>query len=142
MGYIEIVNLVCSIIFTLLGIISISFSIFAILGIFVCKRFPKTSIECKYAIIIPARNEENVIGNLIESIQLTNYPQDKLKIFVVAHNCTDKTAEIARNYKNVVVYEYNNPNECTMGYAIKHLYLKIKQVSRKETRQILKKTLV
>ena len=59
-------------------------------------------------------------------MQKNEYPQDKLHIFVIAHNCTDRTAEIARE-AGATVYEYNNPNECTMGYAFRYLFDRIRE---------------
>lgn len=50
-----------------------------------------------FAVIISARNEEKVIVQLIDSLNRQKYPQECYKIFVVAHNCTDKTAEMAEN---------------------------------------------
>ena len=46
----------------------------------------------RYAVLITARNEQNVIASLIESIQGQRYPKELLDIFVVADNCTDDTA--------------------------------------------------
>ena len=127
MNYVEIVNLVFSCIFGLYGLLMLHFVIFGIIGVFSYKKYPKTDVINKYGLIIPARNEEKVVGNLIESIHKSDYPQDKLHIFVIAHNCTDNTAEVARRlqkegFANISVYEYNNPNECTMGYAFRHLF--------------------
>ncbi len=126
MNYVDIVNLVFQIIFTVCGLFYAHFIIFAIIGIFAKKKFPKTDKKLKYGLIIPARNEEKVVGNLIKSIQKCDYPQDKLQIFVIAHNCTDRTAEICREL-GATVYEYNNPNECTMGYAFRYLFNRIKE---------------
>ena len=126
MNYLDIVNLVFSILTTLATVIMIAFVFFFFVGIFKRKKYPHTDKINKYGIIIPARNEEKVVGGLIESIQASNYPQDKLTIFVIAHNCTDNTAEVARKY-GVEVYEYNNPNECTMGYAFKYLFKMIEK---------------
>ncbi len=50
----------------------------------------------RFAAVICARNEELVIGKLIESLRQQNYPEECLKVFVVADNCTDHTAEAAR----------------------------------------------
>ncbi len=102
------------------------FPFFAIVGLFARKKFPKTEEKLKYGIIVSARNEEAVIGNLIKSVYKNKYSQDKLQIFVVAHNCTDNTAKIAREL-GATVYEYNNPKECTKGYAFKFLFDKIRQ---------------
>ena len=46
----------------------------------------------RYAVIVAARNENAVIGDLIHSIRVQNYPQELIDIFVVADNCTDNTA--------------------------------------------------
>lgn len=121
MSYYEIIQLVFGIIFTIMGVIVAHFVLFGIVGFFFRKKYPKTEKINKFGAIIPARNEENVVAGLIESIQKSHYPQDKLQIFVIAHNCTDRTAEIARSL-GATVYEYNNPAENTMGYAFKHLF--------------------
>lgn len=121
MDYLHIVRLIMNILFILLGALVLHFALFGIVGVFARKRYPKTDKINRYGLIIPARNEEAVIAGLIESIQKNDYPQDKLQIFVVAHNCTDKTAEIARQC-GATVYEYDNPDECTMGYAFKYLF--------------------
>ena len=121
MTYEQIGNLVFAIISLLLGLMTVHFVFFAIVGIFARKKFPKAKVNHKYGIVICARNEETVVGNLVESIQKTNYPQELLHIFVIAHNCTDSTAEVAREH-GATVYEYNNPNEKTKGYALKYLF--------------------
>lgn len=121
MDYLHIVRLIMNILFVLLGALVFHFALFGIVGVFSKKKYPKTDKINRYGLIIPARNEEAVIAGLIESIQKNEYPQDQLQIFVVAHNCTDRTAEIARSL-GATVYEYNNPNECTMGYAFKYLF--------------------
>jgi cellulose synthase/poly-beta-1,6-N-acetylglucosamine synthase-like glycosyltransferase len=99
---------------------------FAAVGLFTHKKFPQTEEKLKYGIIIGARNEEAVIGQLIDSIHANDYPQDKIKIFVVAHNCTDNTARIAQE-RGAIVYEYNNPAEKTVGYAYHYLVPKIQE---------------
>lgn len=121
MGYYEAINMIFGIIYIVFSLIMVHFIVFGIVGLFHRKRYPKTDRINRYGVIIPARNEENVVGGLIESVQKNNYPQDKLQIFVIAHNCTDRTAEIARSM-GAMVYEYNNPEENTMGYAFRHLF--------------------
>ena len=43
----------------------------------------------------------------------------------MAHNCTDKTAQVSREL-GVKVYEYNNDKERTKGFALKYLFDKFK----------------
>jgi cellulose synthase/poly-beta-1,6-N-acetylglucosamine synthase-like glycosyltransferase len=52
--------------------------------------------EHSFAVLICARNEAGVIGNLIDSIEKQEYSKDKFKIFCIADNCTDDTAAVAR----------------------------------------------
>lgn len=125
MNYSEIVSLIFTILTTLFGLIYAPFAIFFIVGLFKRKTFPKTDEKCKYGIVVAARNEENVIAQLIKSIRKNKYPQDKLDIFIVAHNCTDNTAQIARDH-GAIVFEYNNPEEATKGFAFKHAFERIK----------------
>ena len=121
MSYLETVKLITTVIYIIMGALMAYFVVFAVVGIFRKKTFPKCSKVNRYGIIIPARNEEAVIAGLIESVKKNNYPQDKLRIFVIAHNCTDRTAEIARAL-GTTVYEYDNPKENTMGFAFKYLF--------------------
>ena len=115
-----------NILFTLFGAFFVHFAVFGAVGVFRKKKYPKTEKMNKYGLIIPARNEEAVIAGLIESIKKNDYPQDRLQIFVIAHNCTDRTADIAREL-GVTVYEYDNPAENTMGYAFRYLFSKIEE---------------
>ena len=121
MNYADIVRLVFLIITTAYGLVLAHFLIYAIIGLFFKKTYPQTEKKYRYGLIIPARNEESVVTKLIESIQKNNYPQDKLQIFVIAHNCSDNTAEEARK-TGAAVYEYNNPEENTMGFAFRYLF--------------------
>ncbi len=121
MSYSFIVNLIFWIISGVIGLLTIHFLFFSIVGLFTYKKFPKAKTQHKYGIIIPARNEDKVIGNLIKSIQKNDYPQELLQIFVIAHNCTDKTAEVSRSL-GATVYEYSNKDEKTKGYALKYLF--------------------
>ena len=60
-------------------------------------RFPDAPMTNRYAVLISARNEENVIGNLIGSIRDQTYPSDLIDIWLVADNCTDNTADVVRS---------------------------------------------
>ena len=51
-------------------------------------------------IIIPAYNEEKIIGTCLESISKLNYPVSKYEVLIVNDGSTDKTAEIAETFTN------------------------------------------
>lgn len=92
--------------------------------LFAKKKVPKASILHRYAILIPARNEEKVIAHLIDSIHNQEYPSDLISIFVVADNCTDNTARIAQEHGATVFSRYNT-EQIGKGYALNYLLGKI-----------------
>ena len=119
--YIEGINLFYFIIFFILYLFLLHYAVLGVVGVFTRKTFPHAKHKNKFGLIIPARNEESVIATIIKSIRKTDYPQELLDIFVIAHNCTDNTAAIARS-AGAHVYEYNNPAENTVGYALRQIF--------------------
>jgi len=79
----------------------------------------------RFAVLIAARNEEAVIGKLIDSIKAQSYPGRLVKIFVAADNCTDATAEVARSH-GAEVYERYDMTRRGKGYALDFLLREIK----------------
>ena len=71
------------------------------------------------AVMICARNEESVIGHLIDSLKLQNYPKENYQIFVVAHNCNDRTAEIAAAH-GATVFVRNAADENRKAQALQY----------------------
>ncbi|MBD5151143.1 MAG: glycosyltransferase family 2 protein [Oscillibacter sp.] len=80
----------------------------------------------RYAVLISARNEETVIAQLIESIRGQDYPADMLSVFVVADNCTDRTAQVAAD-AGAVVWERKNLCQVGKGYALHFLLSHIRE---------------
>ena len=74
--------------------------------------------------IVSARNEEKVISNLIESLKNQHYPKNKLDIYVIADNCTDNTAQIARE-AGAIVYERFDETKKSKGYALEWFFDKV-----------------
>ena len=110
-------------------VISISIIIdtpYTVLGFFFTRKFKPATKQHKYAVCIPARNEETVIGNLITSIRKQDYPSELVTIFVVADNCTDNTAKIAREM-GAICYERFNDVDKTKGFALQFLFENIKK---------------
>ena len=105
----------------LLGAMSCYYTVYAIVGLFATRRFAPARRQHRYAIVIAARNEEAVIGRLLESIRLQDYPSELLTVFVVADNCTDGTAQAARS-GGAVCYERCDPDHRTKGYALEYLF--------------------
>ena len=74
----------------------------------------------RYAVLIAARNEENVISGLLDSLRAQTYDMSLVTVFVAADNCTDSTAAIARTH-GAVVYERFNQLNVGKGYALDFL---------------------
>ena len=87
------------------------------------KKYPDAD-PSDIAVLIAARNESGVIKGLIDSLTSQDYPKEHYRIFVVADNCTDNTAEIARE-AGAIVYERFNTTLRGKGYAINYLIEKI-----------------
>lgn len=115
-----------SFIVSFLGIFTIHQTFYFLVGLFFTRKFKPARNLHKYAILIPARNEDAVIGNLIDSIKRQDYPSELLQIFVVADNCTDNTAKVAREM-GAVCYERFNDAERTKGFALKYLFENIER---------------
>lgn len=94
--------------------------VYKLTGIFATRRFKEAKKQHKYAILVAARNEEAVIGNLVDSVRKQDYPSELVDIFVVADNCTDNTAKISRDL-GVVCYERQDTEHRTKGYALQYL---------------------
>ena len=77
----------------------------------------KIKKDHKFMAIIPAHNEETVVSNLIESLKNQNYDKDLYDIYVIADNCTDNTAKVAKD-AGAIVYERFDSSKKTKGYAL------------------------
>ncbi|MBQ9132635.1 MAG: glycosyltransferase family 2 protein [Clostridia bacterium] len=128
----ELVLTICNIVASIIGALYAYRVIFGVLGAFCTKRFQPAKKQHKYAIVIAARNEETVIGNLLDSITDQDYPKELLTTFVVADNCTDRTAQISRQ-KGAICYERNDPLRRTKGYALEFLFDRIEEDFGRET---------
>lgn len=82
--------------------------------------FPDAPMDKRFAVLISARNESNVIGNLIDSLHAQTYPAELVDIWLVADNCTDDTADVARS-KGCHVVERFNDELIGKGYALSYL---------------------
>ncbi len=109
-----------------LGIFGIHSTLYWIIGFFFTRKFKPAKNLHKYAVCIAARNEEAVIGNLLESIKRQDYPSELVTIFVVADNCTDNTAKVARE-KGAICYERFDDERRTKGFALQFLFKNIKK---------------
>ena len=117
MTTLQIINLVIMLVF----FISYSYQFFYIPVAWWKKDLPHTQPTLhRIAVLIAARNEQAVIGNLINSIQAQDYPASHVEIFVVADNCTDLTGTVAGSH-GATVYFRTNTQQVGKGYALQYL---------------------
>lgn len=122
MQAIKIINLVICILFLLFY--AYQFVYIPIVW-FYKRRKHKPEVLHRIAVLIAARNEENVIGQLIDSIRAQNYPAELVDIYVGADNCTDETARVARE-RGAIVYERFDKVRVGKGYVLEMLLDKLK----------------
>src|SRR5579859_1080702 len=89
---------------------------------------PATTLTRRFAVLVPAHNEAGTIARLLASLSWLDYPPECVDVCVVADNCDDATASIARSY-GARVYEHYNASERAKGFALSWL---IKQVELEE----------
>lgn len=89
------------------------------------RRYPTAPENRRYAAVIAARNEERVIGALLDSIRAQTYPTALIDVFVVADNCTDATAAVARS-RGATVFERQCKVRVGKGYALEFLFDRIR----------------
>ena len=119
MDWIIIINTCVSVLFTLCYAYQLFYLAYAF---FVSpKKYGTTQQTNRYAVMISARNEEKVIGHLLQSIKACDYPSELVDIYVVADNCTDETARIAAE-NGATVYQRFNKKLIGKGYALNELY--------------------
>ena len=76
----------------------------------------------KFALIIPARNEGNVVIKLFESINAQNYPKDKYDIYFIVSDKNDNNIKLAKemlNNPNVLVLENQHRKAEALDYCFK-----------------------
>src|SRR5437764_12858706 len=83
----------------------------------------------RFAVLIPAHNEEALIGRLLENLHHLDYPKSGLDIYVVADNCNDHTASLARSLGAYVHERFDHSFE-GKGFALRWLLQQIQADGR------------
>ncbi len=103
--------------------------ILGLIGLFRKEEKKNYTPKNKFALLIAAHNEEVVVGSLIESMLKLDYPKDMYDIFVIADNCTDDTAKIAKGY-GVNVCERFVEDKKGKGYALEWMFAKLFKMNK------------
>jgi cellulose synthase/poly-beta-1,6-N-acetylglucosamine synthase-like glycosyltransferase len=81
----------------------------------------RSSRRIRFDVVIPAHNEVVGIGRTIDSLRRVDWPNDRFRILVVADNCTDDTAAVARR-AGATVIERTDADLRGKGYALAYAF--------------------
>lgn len=118
----DVLNIINNIILMLIGIPFILQLLNMILFWVKKTTYKKSDKKGKVAFIIPAHNEEDVIYDTVKRIfDLQNYPRELIDVYVVCHNSTDKTAELAKKAgATVLIYNNDDPKKAMVAYPLNY----------------------
>ena len=85
--------------------------------------FPRAACT-SFVLLIPARNEEQLLPMLLASIQQLTYPAEQFTTAVIADNCTDRTAGVARD-AGALCFERRTTGPSDKTQALQHGHGKI-----------------
>jgi 1,2-diacylglycerol 3-beta-glucosyltransferase len=82
---------------------------------------PAPGAELRFRIIVPSHNEELGIAATVKNLLAIDYPRDSFSVLVVADNCADGTAAVARE-AGAEVLERNDTTQRGKGYALLYAF--------------------
>lgn len=110
--------------------ISMYYLILSFFGLIKFKNKKMMEPRKSFALLVAAHNEEAVIKDIVQSLLRLDYPRELYDIFVIADNCTDNTAGIARS-SGAIVCERTNKDKRGKGYALEWMFDKIFKMEKR-----------
>lgn len=123
----QVLSVINNVILVLIGIPFTLQVIYMLLFWLPKKTFPVSEKKHRICVIICAHNEEDVIEQTVRRLfERQKYPKELFDVYVVAHNCTDRTAERAAR-AGAAVFTLNDPDPSRhiVSYALKFGYEKV-----------------
>ena len=74
--------------------------------------------QSRFLVLVPAHNEEKVIGDIIRNLKEMDYPEELVDFYIIADNCTDGTAEKARSLGAKVIETRKESPDAPTGKPI------------------------
>lgn len=71
----------------------------------------------RFAVLIPAHNEEQLIASTVRSLLVADYPEGLVEVHVVADHCSDRTADVAAR-EGARVHVHDDPEPAGKGPAL------------------------
>jgi 1,2-diacylglycerol 3-beta-glucosyltransferase len=85
---------------------------------------PPPAGPVRFRVVVPAHDEEAGIGATLRGLRRLDYPAQLWRTVVVADNCSDGTARVARAHGALVV-ERDDPERRGKGYALDHAFRRL-----------------
>lgn len=116
----------CQLLTLLLAVLYLYQVFYVVVSLLLRKRsaYGPAKRQHRYAAVVCARNEEGVIGEVIDCLRDQNYPAHLLDVYVVADNCTDRTAKVAAVH-GARVYERFDSVKVGKGWAMDWLFRRL-----------------
>ncbi len=93
----------------------------AVAGLFNKPFYRSAQPHHRFCVIVPAHNEEAVIGHLLDNLEKLDYPDHLYDVVVIADNCSDQTARVA-DREGVRVLQRTNHKQKGKGFALKYAF--------------------
>ncbi len=110
----------------LTGLIGVYQVVLSVFGLIHRKKPLQFQPHKRFAVLVAAHNESQVISPLLENLKRLDYPKSLYDVYVIADNCTDNTAEIARQH-GVIAAERKTEKDRGKGYAIRWMLERLKE---------------
>ena len=108
----------------IIGIVTFAFAvqiIYLLIFFLPARKIAPAKQKHKFAVVVSAHNEEAVLPVALKSLMHMKYPKELFRVFVIADNCTDRTAEIARRMGAFVIERQEpDPKKRNVGYALQY----------------------
>lgn len=85
---------------------------------------PAGEPETRFLFLVPAHNESKLLPTTLASINAVDYPAALFEVHVVADNCSDDTAQLARA-QGAIAHERSHDTQRGKGYALQWLIQRI-----------------
>ncbi len=104
--------------------------VLSIFGLFRKKETKEFKPQMTFSLVVAAHNEHAVIGPLVDNLLNLDYPRSLYDVFVVADNCDDDTAAIARRHGALVHQRFNNTRR-GKGFALEWMFDRLFKMDKK-----------